>query len=58
MKQTRPPLVRMYAVDEDLCLKRHKNCRVLAERFEVHPKTIQRDIDYIRDGTFRMVRPC
>lgn len=49
MKQTRPPLVRMYAVDEELRLNRYPNCRVLADRFEVNPKTIQRDINYMRD---------
>lgn len=47
-RQSRPPLVRMYAIDEELRKNSYPNCRVLAEYFEVNPKTIQRDIEYMR----------
>lgn len=49
MKQSRPPLVRMYALDERLRSNQYPNCTSLAAHFEVHPKTIQRDVDYMRD---------
>ncbi|MBO8093638.1 MAG: transcriptional regulator [Prosthecochloris sp.] len=49
MRQTRPPLVRMYTIDEMLRSNRYPNCSSLARYFEVSTKTIQRDIDYMRD---------
>ncbi|HED30912.1 MAG TPA: WYL domain-containing transcriptional regulator [Prosthecochloris aestuarii] len=49
MKHSRPPLGRMYAIDEQLRAKRYPNSTTLAKSFEVSPKTIQRDITYMRD---------
>ncbi|MBC8523778.1 MAG: WYL domain-containing transcriptional regulator [Chlorobium phaeobacteroides] len=49
MKQSRPPVVRMYFLDEQLRKKLYPNCTSLAAHFEVSRKTIQRDIDYMRD---------
>jgi len=48
-KQSRPPLVRMYAIDGQLRNRRYPNCSSLAREFEVNPRTIRRDIDYMRD---------
>ena len=50
MKQTRPPLYRMQAIDEELRRMTFPNCVQLANRLEVTKKTIQRDIDYMRLG--------
>ncbi|WP_237073318.1 hypothetical protein [Prosthecochloris sp. GSB1] len=49
MKQSRPPVVRMYLLDDQLRKNLYPNCSTLASYFEVHPKTIQRDVDYMRD---------
>lgn len=49
MKQSRPPVVRMYLLDEQLRKNLYPNCPSLAAYFKVHPKTIQRDVDYMRD---------
>ena len=39
----------MYILDEQLRNNLYPNCSSLAAYFEVHPKTIQRDVDYMRD---------
>ena len=49
MKQSRPPVVRMYVLDEQLRKNLYPNCTSLATYFEVSRKTIQRDVDYMRD---------
>ncbi len=49
MKRSRPPVVRMYHLDDQLRNNRFPNCSSLAVYFEVSPKTIQRDVDYMRD---------
>ena len=49
MKQSRPPVVRMYLLDEQLRKNLYPNCTTLASYFEVSRKTIQRDVDYMRD---------
>ncbi|MBF0586687.1 WYL domain-containing protein [Prosthecochloris sp. N3] len=49
MKQSRPPLIRMYAIDEQLRAERYPNCTSLAGYFEVSAKSVQRDISYMRD---------
>ncbi|WP_287373869.1 WYL domain-containing transcriptional regulator [Prosthecochloris sp.] len=49
MKQSRPPLVRMYFLDEQLRNNKYPNCTSVASYFEVHRKTIQRDVEYLRD---------
>jgi proteasome accessory factor B len=46
---TRPPLVRMVRIHELLMAGRFPNCAVVAGEFEVSNKTIQRDIDFMRD---------
>jgi predicted DNA-binding transcriptional regulator YafY len=47
---TRPPLVRMMRIHELLSAGgKYPNCSVLAREFEVSAKTIQRDVDFMRD---------
>jgi predicted DNA-binding transcriptional regulator YafY len=40
---------RLLFIDEALQKQQYPNCRSLAEAWEVSPKTIQRDMDYLRD---------
>lgn len=47
--QTRPPLARMMRLHEALRSGGFPNCRQLAQELEVSSKTIQRDIDFMRD---------
>ena len=49
MKQTRPPLVRMQYIDQQLRENAYPNCSRVARHFEVSSKSIQRDVDYMRD---------
>ncbi len=46
---SRPPLERMMRLHEKLKAGKFPNCRNLAEELEVSTKTIQRDIDFMRD---------
>jgi hypothetical protein len=46
---SRPPLERMTRVHEELKGKRFPNCKSLSAALEVSVKTIQRDIDFMRD---------
>jgi proteasome accessory factor B len=46
---TRPPLERMKMLHEKIQAGAFPNCRKLAEELEVSSKTIQRDIDFMRD---------
>ena len=46
---SRPPLVRMLRVHEWLMANRYPNCTKIAEEFEVSPKTVQRDVNFMRD---------
>lgn len=46
---SRPPLERMMRIHEGLKARTFPNCRKLADEFEVSSKTIQRDIDFMRD---------
>ena len=46
---SRPPLERMRRLHEKLKAGTFPNCRKLAEELEVSPKTIQRDLDFMRD---------
>ncbi len=48
-RSTRPPLARMLRLHEELSARRYPNCRKLAEALEVADKTIQRDLDFMRD---------
>jgi predicted DNA-binding transcriptional regulator YafY len=48
-RATRPPLVRMIRIHDLLSAGRYPNCCLLAREFEVSAKTIQRDIDFMRD---------
>jgi proteasome accessory factor B len=48
-KTTRPPLERMNYIHEQLEDDKLPNCSSLAKVFEVSPKTIQRDIEFMRD---------
>lgn len=45
----RPPVARMLRIHEHLQTGHRTNCRTLAEALEVSPRTIQRDIDFMRD---------
>lgn len=49
IKTTRPPLERMNFIHEQLEAGRMPNCSSLARHFEVSAKTIQRDIEFMRD---------
>ena len=46
---SRPPLVRMLRIHELLQTKKRASCRTFALELEVSPKTVQRDIDFMRD---------
>ncbi|MDQ6808017.1 MAG: WYL domain-containing protein [Verrucomicrobiota bacterium] len=46
---SRPPLQRMMRLHAQLKAGAFPNCRKMAEELEVSPKTIQRDIDFMRD---------
>lgn len=46
---TRPPYERMTYIHEQLQLDKHPNCSTLAAHFETSTKTIQRDIEFMRD---------
>lgn len=45
----RPPAARMMRIHDALAGGGFPNCRGLAEKFEVSAKTVQRDIDFMRD---------
>ena len=49
VRLTRPPYERMAYIHEQLQLDRHPNCSSVAAHFEVASKTIQRDIEFMRD---------
>jgi predicted DNA-binding transcriptional regulator YafY len=46
---SRPPLARMMRLHELLMANQFPNCRQLAEEFEVSAKTVQRDVNFMRD---------
>ena len=46
---SRPPLARMIRLHEWLMSGRYPNCRKIAEEFEVSGKTVQRDVNFMRD---------
>ncbi len=46
---SRPPLERMMSIHAQLKSDRFPNCRRIADELEVSSKTIQRDIDFMRD---------
>ena len=48
-RAARPPVVRMVRIHELLTAGKGPNCAVLAREFEVSGKTIQRDIEFMRD---------
>src|SRR5262245_45748994 len=45
----RPALARMLTIDQALREGKWPNARSLGERLEVNPRTIRRDIEFIRD---------
>jgi proteasome accessory factor B len=49
MPQTRPPLARMMQIHEAIASGRYPNATTLARELEVVTKTIQRDIEFMRD---------
>jgi hypothetical protein len=46
---SRPPLARMLRLHELLCQGEPVTCKRIAEELEVSPKTIHRDIEFMRD---------
>jgi predicted DNA-binding transcriptional regulator YafY len=46
---TRPPLARILVIDQALRAGSWPNARTLGDRLEVNPRTIRRDIEYLRD---------
>jgi len=46
---SRPPLERMKRLHQKLIAGDFPNCRKLSDELEVSSKTIQRDIDFMRD---------
>lgn len=48
-RSSRPPLVRMIKIHEFLAAGKYPNCSKLANELEVSTKTLQRDIDFMRD---------
>lgn len=48
-RSTRPPYARMIKIHELIAAGRFPNCSTLADVFEVSYKTVQRDIDFMRD---------
>jgi len=48
MKSSHPPIRRMIFIDQQIRDKKFPNCSKIAKEFEVHPKTIYRDIEYMR----------
>jgi proteasome accessory factor B len=53
-QSSRPPLERMMSIHARLKAGRFPNCRKIADELEVSPKTIQRDIDFMR---YRLALP-
>lgn len=49
VRLSRPPYERMLRIHDDLQNERNPNCTALADSFGVNRKTIQRDIDFMRD---------
>ncbi len=49
LPQTRPPIDRMMQIHSELAAGKFPNCSTLAHRIEVSPKTIQRDLEFMRD---------
>ena len=45
----RPPLVRVMTIDQAVRSGTWPNARTLAESLEVDPRTVRRDITYMRD---------
>jgi predicted DNA-binding transcriptional regulator YafY len=48
-RTTRPPLLRMIRIHDLLSAAKYPNCSLLAREFEISTKTIQRDVDFMRD---------
>lgn len=48
-KSSRPPVVRMIKIHEALSAGKYPNCSKLADEFEVSTKTMQRDLEFMRD---------
>jgi proteasome accessory factor B len=51
--QTRRPLARIQRIHEELSAGGYPNCSTLAALLEVSTKTIQRDLDFMRDELAR-----
>ena len=49
MRQSRPPLIRMQYMHQQLQSNHYPNCSRVAKYFEVSTKSIRRDVDYMRD---------
>ncbi len=49
MKYSHPAYRRMIRIDQRIREKKYPNCSAIAREFEVNPKTIARDIEFMRD---------
>jgi hypothetical protein len=49
LPQTRPPIDRMMRIHGELAAGKFPNCSTLARTIEVSTKTIQRDLEFMRD---------
>ena len=49
LPMSRPPLERMMRIHTAIASGKHPNASFLSREFEVSTKTIQRDIDFMRD---------
>src|SRR5712692_1654668 len=47
---SRPPLRRLLVLDQLLRARRYPNARTAAAELEVHPRTIHRDLEFLRDS--------
>lgn len=50
MTQTRPPMYRLAVMDREIRCGRHPNAPGLARMLEVSTRTIQRDLEFLRDS--------
>lgn len=48
-QHSRPPLARMLRIHDLISGNSHPNCTSMAVEFEVSPKTVMRDVDFMRD---------
>jgi predicted DNA-binding transcriptional regulator YafY len=50
MPSTRPPIWRLMVIDREIRSGKYPNAPRLAEQLEVSPRTVQRDLEFLRDS--------